>query len=419
MTSTTERLFWAQPDLLDFEAVVARAERRGDPWAVILDRTAFFPAAGGQPSDRGTIAPFETASGLLREAGRVVDVVEEGEEIVHLVADLDAPPSGRVSCRVDADRRADLACQHTAQHVVSAIAAATLGARTVGFHLGERVTTIDFEGGGLDAEKLRALERAANRAIREARPVRVAFESGRARRVGLEMVREEAELRIVSVEGIGDSACCGSHVGNTARLGAIRLGRIEKVRGATRVELHAGDRVLAEAERLYGLLAAVSAKTGAGIDELPVWADAAIAEARAMKRQVAELASLCAGLEAESLLAGAETAGGARLVARVVPERDAKALKGLAASIRSAAGAVAIVGAAFEGKAALVVARSDGLAIDVRPALKGAAEALGAKGGGTADLAQCGGGDPGSLEAAVEAAARLVRAALGTGGGAP
>jgi alanyl-tRNA synthetase len=401
MTATTQRLFWSDPALLEFEASIVCAERRGDLWAVALDSTAFFPAAGGQPSDRGSLGP-----------GRVVDVLEEGEEIVHLVDGIDAVPTGRVACRVDVERRADIACQHTAQHVVSALAVQLFCARTVGFHLGERVTTVDFEGGGLDAPKLRALERAANAVVRDGRAVRVAFEGGRARRVGLEMVAGEGELRIVSVEGLGDSACCGAHVDATSRIGAIRLGRIEKVRGATRVELFAGDRVLAEAERLYGLLAALSAKSGAGVDELPTWADAALAETKALKREAAELSERCAALEADVLVANAEAVFGARLVARVVCERDARALKALAAATRKAAGTIAILGAAHEDKAALVVARSAELALDVRPVLKGAAELLGAKGGGTADLAQCGGGDPAKLEAAVDAAGRLVRAAL-------
>jgi alanyl-tRNA synthetase len=402
MGTPTTRLFWSEPGLLEFDAEVVRAEPRGGAFAVALDRTAFFPTGGGQPSDRGDLG-----------GGRVVDVLEEGDALVHLVEGLAAAPGGRVSCRVDAERRADLACQHTAQHVVSAVAAALFGARTVGFRLGERVTTVDLEGGGLDAGKILRIERAANAAIRDDRPVRVEFASGRSRRVGLEMVREDGELRVVAIEGLGESACCGSHVARTGRLGAIRLGRIEKVRAALRVELFAGDRVLDEAARLAGILAALSEKTGAGVDELPGWADAALAETRALKRENADLAERAAGLEAGELLARAEASGDRRLVARVVADRDARALKLLATAVRREPRAVAIVGAVHEGRAALVVSRSEDVALDVRPILKRAAEALGAKGGGTADLAQCGGGDPERLGAAIELAAGLVRDSLG------
>jgi len=420
MPTATQRLFWTDPALLELDAEVVRADRRGDAWAVVLDRTAFFPAAGGQPSDRGTIAPpstssgqgFETASGLLRDAGRVVDVLEEGDEIVHLCEGLATAPTGTVRCAVDAARRLDLACQHTAQHVVSAVAARLYGARTVGFHLGERVTTVDLEGGGLDAGKLRAIERAANAAVRDDRPVRIAFESGRARRVGLEMVREEGALRIVSIDGLGESACCGSHVDRTAEIGAIRLGRIEKVRTATRVELFAGDRVLLETARLAGILEALSERTGAGVDELAGWVDAALGETRALKKENADLSERAAAFEAAALLAAAGATCDCRLVARVVSERDVKAVKILAIAVRGEPRSVAVVGAAYQGKAALVVARAPDVALDVRPILKAAAEALGAKGGGTADLAQCGGGDPDRLGAAIDPAAGLVRAAL-------
>ena len=401
MTIATKRLFWTDPALLEFDAEVLRAERRGGAWAVTLDRSAFFPAAGGQPSDRGTIG-----------GGRVVDVLEEGDAIVHVVEGLADAPAGSVRCAVDAARREDLACQHTAQHVVSALAAAEFGARTVGFHLGERVTTVDLEGGDLDAERIRRIERAANALVRENRPVRVAFESGRARRVGLEMVREEGELRIVSIEGLGENACCGSHVDRTSRIGTIRLGRIERVRAAVRVELFAGDRVLEEMARLAGVLSALSERAGAGVDDLPGWAEAALAEVRALRKENADLGERAAAFEAEALLAEAEALGEGRLVARAVSERDAKALKILAASIRSEPRAVAVVGAAHAGKAALVVARSEDVALDVRPILKRAAEEFGARGGGTADLAQCGGGDPARLEAAIILAAGLVRSGV-------
>jgi len=413
MTIATKRLFWTDPALLEFDAEVLGASERGGAWAVKLDRTAFFPAAGGQPSDRGTMAPFETASGLLRDAGMVVDVLEEGDEIVHLCEGLAGAPKGSVRCAVDAARRKDLSCQHTAQHVVSAAAREMFGARTVGFHLGERATTVDLEGGELDAAKIREIERAANRIVREDSPVRIAFESGRARRVGLETVSEEGELRIVSIDGLQDSACCGSHVARTAEIGAIRLGRIERVRAAIRVEMFAGDRVLDEAARLSGILETLSEKTGAGVGDLPNWADAMLGEARALKRENAELVERAAAFEADALLANAEALGDRRLVARVVTERDVKAIKILAASVRREPRTVAVVGAVCAGRAALVVARSEDVALDARPILKRAAEVLGAKGGGTADLAQCGGGDPLRLDAAIAAAAGLVRAALG------
>ena len=412
MTAATTRLFWTFPSLLEHDAEVLRAEKRGDAWLVELDRTAFFPAAGGQPSDRGTLAPFETASGLLRDAGRVVDVLEEGEEIVHVVEGLAGAPAGMVRCAVNPARREDLACQHTAQHVVSAVAATAFGARTVGFRLGEHATTVDLEGGDLDAGRIRELERAANRIVHEDRPVRTAFARGGERRVGEAMVRDEGELRIVSIDGLGESACCGSHVDRTGRIGAIRLGRLEKVRDAVRVELFAGDRALGETERLAGILTALSEKTGAGVDELPSWADAALAEIKELRRRNAELVSALAVAEAEALLSKAEPVGDGRLVARLVSDRDVKAVKILATSIRGEPRAIAVVGAAHEGKAALVVARTQELALDVRPILKAAAEALGAKGGGTAELAQCGGGDPARLANAVSLAAELVRAAL-------
>jgi len=424
MTTATTRLFWTDPTLLEFDAEVLRAAIRGDAWAVTLDRTAFFPAAGGQPSDRGTLMPlsrppstssgqgFETASGLLRSAGKVIDVIEEGEELVHIVEGVETARGDSVRCTVDAARREDLACQHTAQHVVSAVAAQMFGARTVGFHLGERVTSVDLEGGDLDPAKIREIERAANRIAREDRAVRTAFASGGERRGGDRMVREEGELRVVSIDGLDENACCGSHVDRTGRIGAIRLGRLEKVRAAARVELYAGDRVLAQMDGICGIASALGAVTGAGIGDLQAWAEAKLAEIKDLKKRNDDLARLLADAEAAALIANAGSVGGHRVIASRLTDRDAKALRGIAAAARKNTCVVAIVGAACEGKAALIISRAEDVALDARPILKAAAEALDAKGGGTADLAQCGGGDPSRLDAAIALAADLVRAAL-------
>ena len=91
-TAVTERLYSADPYLLEFEAaVVARREHEGRP-AVILDRTAFYAESGGQPWDTGTLGD-----------ARVVAVIEDGADVLHV---LDRPLAGeRVRGHVDAERR--------------------------------------------------------------------------------------------------------------------------------------------------------------------------------------------------------------------------------------------------------------------------------------------------------------------------
>ena len=118
----TERLYYRDARLLEFDATVV--EHAEDAYHVVLDRTAFYPTSGGQPNDTGRLA-----------AARVVDVKEAGDRIVHVV---DTPvPLGTVHGSVDPARRLDHVQQHSAQHLLSAIAADRFGWETVSVHFGE------------------------------------------------------------------------------------------------------------------------------------------------------------------------------------------------------------------------------------------------------------------------------------------
>src|SRR5207247_350278 len=131
----TERLYYTDAYLREFDASVVRVDRRDGRTAVVLDRTAFYPTSGGQPFDTGTIGDPERVAphtgeraASQTEAGRpfqgrlqVIDVVDDDAgEIAHLV-DGDAPmPGDRVHGAIDWMRRFDHMQQHTGQHVLSA-----------------------------------------------------------------------------------------------------------------------------------------------------------------------------------------------------------------------------------------------------------------------------------------------------------
>ena len=51
----TERLYYHDPNLLEFEATVLESGRAGERYFTVLDRSAFYPTSGGQPHDTGRI----------------------------------------------------------------------------------------------------------------------------------------------------------------------------------------------------------------------------------------------------------------------------------------------------------------------------------------------------------------------------
>src|SRR6187551_2276704 len=128
----TERIYYTEPSCRAFEAMVTRTGARDGRPLVTLDRTAFYPTSGGQPFDIGRLGPVE-----------VVETIDEDSEVVHVVS---GPLSAgdRVRGEIDWARRFDHMQQHTGQHVLSAAFDRLFGVRTVSFHLGGDVSTIDL-----------------------------------------------------------------------------------------------------------------------------------------------------------------------------------------------------------------------------------------------------------------------------------
>ena len=127
------RLYYQDPQRLEFDAVVTGVTRLDGRSAVALEATAFYPTSGGQPFDTGTLGD-----------ARVVDVVEsETGEIWH-VLDREIEAGRGVRGIVDRDRRFDHMQQHTGQHILSAAFDHLHHARTVGFHLGALVSSVDL-----------------------------------------------------------------------------------------------------------------------------------------------------------------------------------------------------------------------------------------------------------------------------------
>ncbi len=143
----TERLYYTDCYLQEFQARVIRTSPDAKGVRVFLDRTAFYPESGGQPADHGTLAGIP-----------VLEVVDEGEEVAHLLRDN--PASESVQGIIDWNRRFDHMQQHTGQHVLSAAFERTGGYKTVSFHLG----TERFD----DRPRFRSRGRKADRESRRA-----------------------------------------------------------------------------------------------------------------------------------------------------------------------------------------------------------------------------------------------------------
>ena len=130
----SERLYYTDAYLVDFDAVVRDVLKQDDRWRVTLDRTAFYPTSGGQPFDTGSLGDAQ-----------VVDVVDQEDGAVGHLVDRELETNSRVRGHIDWTRRFDHMQQHTGQHLLSAAFEREAGAKTVSFHLGSGVATIDLD----------------------------------------------------------------------------------------------------------------------------------------------------------------------------------------------------------------------------------------------------------------------------------
>jgi alanyl-tRNA synthetase len=368
----TERLYYTDSYLREFEARVV--ERAGDGALVYLDRTAFYPASGGQPHDVGTLGGVP-----------VLEVAEEGERIAHRLA---APlAADQVTGTLDWARRFDHMQQHTGQHLLSSVFAGGFSLRTVSFHLGQESATIDLEGGAVTAETVIEAERRANAAVFENRAVTVAFEDAAAAEGLRKDSTRQGTLRIVSLEGLDRSACGGTHVRATGEIGPVLLRKLEKIRSSTRVEFLCGGRAVRRARADYEALNRVAQLYSAALDETPAYAAAQLEAAKAAEKALRKLDMELAGYRGRELWEEAAPDGdGVRRVTRRLASGNLEALRALAQSFTSRPRAVFL--AALADPPSVLLAASEDAGVDAGRAVKAAVAAVGGRGGGTARMAQ-------------------------------
>ncbi len=230
----TEELFREDATLLECEAVVRRADERG----VQLDRTVFYPQGGGQAGDRGELRlpdgrTLQIADTRKGEApGEILHLPAPGQEA--LLAALS--PGTPVRARIDAERRRRHMRFHTATHLLCALVphpvngcSITADYARLDFHMNEP----------LDKEALTAGIAAY---VAAAHPVRHRWISEAeldanpqlVRSMSVQPPRGQGRVRVLEIEGVDLQPCGGTHVGNTAEVGAVVVTKIEKKSAMTR-----------------------------------------------------------------------------------------------------------------------------------------------------------------------------------------
>ena len=415
-----ERLYLPDAKLALFQATVTDvreyARRDGVPiWQVALDRTAFYPTGGGQPHDTGTLLARSRSGAELRLP---VDAVEEDEqgEVWHQTG-KPLPAGTEVEGAVDWDRRRDHMQQHTGQHLLSAVLADAYGAPTVGFHLGEMDATVDLLLETRDAQKalleqLPEVERRVNEHVGRDLPVNVCTVSreeaekllaaGRLRK----LPPREGPIRVVSIPGLDENACGGTHVSRLGEAGPVLLRETERTKRGLRLHFLCGLRAVAAARADWVELGAAASMLSVGSSAVAGAVLRLQAEARALVKERQRLREELAESHAVQLAVEERIEHGLRLVCRVFRDRDVEFVKLLAAKLLQAVPHTAAVLVSTVGEMPSVVVASN-VAPGTRTSqgcdalLREVLEPYRLRGGGTAELAQAQVPD-GFVEAVVE-----------------
>jgi alanyl-tRNA synthetase len=376
----TERLYYTDPYLTEFDANVIRVETYEGRPAAVLDRTAFYPTSGGQPFDIGTLGDASVVDVVDRDDGVIVHVVEG------------TITTGPVQGAVDWPRRFEHMQQHTGQHVLSAAFDRLAGARTESFHLGSVSSTIDLNR-TVPLPEIDRVEAEANRIVWEDRPVAIRFvDAEEAARLPLRKEPARAgTLRIIEVQDFDVSACGGTHVARTGAIGSILVRSTEKFRGGTRVEFVCGVRALRSHRELRAVVDGSIRLLSVLPSELPAGIERLQAEMKDTKGVIKHLQITLATFEGLSLADRAEAVGSVRAVVTFLGGWDQNGLKAVATAITSRRAGYVVALFSASSPFSAVIARASDVTIDCAALLKQLVERFGGKGGGRPDLAQGGG----------------------------
>ena len=393
----TERLYYSDSHLVEFEARVVDVTDRVSGWtAVVLDRTAFYPTGGGQPSDTGTL-----------NSSRVVECINDGDNgVLHVVQGAAPARDATVRGRVDWSRRLDHIQQHTGQHILSQALVKLFNAPTKSFRVMDASCEIDVELNNPTTEVIERAIELANNVIWEDRSIavlNVTPEQAAELPLRKESARE-GELRLIEIEGFDLTPCGGTHAVRTGEVGMIAVRSWLRAKGMTRIEFVAGTRALADYRKANKTAREIATLFSTGRDDAPQLAAQMVEENKELHRRIRVLEEDAAGVEAERLLATAQNG----VVTRVFNGRDAESLKKLAHALIATPGTIALLGSRDKDAARLVFARSTDAPGDMSSLMREACAMLDGRGGGKPELAQGGGKNVDKLDDAITHAANSV-----------
>lgn len=229
----TEKLYYKDSYLEFFKSKVLECKECEEGYCIVLEKTAFYPEGGGQPSDLGSLNKIEVKHVFIKD------------NVIYHVTKQRIAEGVEVEGRINFRRRWDYMQQHSGEHIISGIIKERYGYSNVGFHLGDEYMTADFDG-EISREEIIDIENIANEVVFSNVPIEAVVYSQQT--LGEREYRSKTEIlgdvRLVTVQGCDVCACCGTHLRMTGEIGLIKILASERHRGGIRMTIVCGARAL-------------------------------------------------------------------------------------------------------------------------------------------------------------------------------
>jgi len=391
---STAPLYYTDPMNRTCTAAVLFATTFNGEQALVLDRTIFYPAGGGQPGDRGSLYIGVSTRGADGNPGEtalnISDTQKDDNGTIYHILPRDKNtavtlhPGAQISISVDWPHRFEYMQQHTGQHILSGALMHAIGAATVSVHQGEEALTIETDRESVSDDEIATVEAVARAAVAEDLAIR-AFEVSDGDLPEYRLRRPTTRtgtIRLVEIDGFDLVACGGVHLPRTALAGTIKITGAERIRGRVRISAKIGTRADDDYSIKHRIMTTLSARLSSGVPDIADRVDQALLEIQDLHRTNRLLTERIAGFLTGELVA----ANGP--VAKIYENEDPSVFTALGRAISDTQGLLACIINRKSGRiqwAIVITLPGEFPATLIRT---GVLQQTGSKGGGRAPLWQ-------------------------------
>ncbi len=391
-----KRLEQSDSYLREFTSTITNLREDETHSYIALAESAFYPTAGGQSFDTGTINGRSVLE-VFKEEKRDDTVWHKLEKALFQIGD-------RVHGIIDWERRYKHMQRHTAEHMLAqAFVRVNPAFETQAVNLGSRVSTLDIASQPNEQEVYQA-EAIVNATAYQNLPV-TAFEVDESEINHYPLRRApkvSGKIRIVKIGDFDYSACGGTHLGSSAEALPIKVVGFEKIKGhLTRIYFMAGQEAFSDYLTKHTISTQLAKSFSSGVEQLPERIAQLRDELKITKGQLLGLQDRVAQSIADTLLQQAQTTAKGKVVTHVLDESQSILLQPLSKILGAQPDVVAFLGSVSD-KASLLFVRGKDVDVAVNSILSEVLYLIQGKGGGNAERAQGHGSDTAGVTQAVE-----------------